>query len=478
MPGQTIKTIQAGLQEKTFSAKEVTQECLQNIRAKDGEIHAFLDVYEKEALENAEKVDQAIASGEVVTPLMGVPIALKDNLLLTGKRATASSKILENYVAPYDSFVVKKLKKAGVTFLGKTNLDEFAMGSSTENSAFGATKNPHDLTLVPGGSSGGSAAAVAAEMAVAALGSDTGGSIRQPAHFCGVVGLKPTYGSVSRSGLIALASSLDQIGPMTKTVADAALVFDVISGKDPYDNTSKQLPNAQQIASETSARGRTMTIGLPKEYFEEKSSPEVEKALQEVITQYKSLGVQFKEINLPHTSYGLACYYIIQPAEASSNLARFDGLRYSKVEGANLNGSDLEKLYQKNRTLGLGEETKRRIMLGTFVLSSGYYDAYYKKAQEVRAYIKEDFRKAFTDVDLILTPTAPTPAFKIGEKIADPLSMYLSDIFAVPTSLAGLPAISIPARVAKGALPVGFQLIAKPWHEADLISAGKLYEEQ
>jgi len=477
MPDLTIQRIQAGLRSKEFSARELTQNYLQTIAQKDGDIQAFLAVYSNQALETATRVDEIIASDGILEPLAGVPIAIKDNILIENQKATAGSKMLENYTALYDAGVIRKLKKHNAIFLGKTNLDEFAMGSSTENSAYQITKNPHDLTRVPGGSSGGSTAAVAAQMAPAALGSDTGGSIRQPAHFCGVVGLKPTYGSVSRSGLIAMASSLDQIGPITQTVADAAIVFDAISGNDPYDNTSTQEKNQNTFANLDTQKAKGMTVGLPKEYFESGSDPEVNKALEEVIQYYQSQGVVFKEISLPHTKYGLACYYIIQPAQVSSNLARFDTIRYSPVYGIDSQQHDLEKLYIHSRSLGFGQETQRRIMLGTFVLSSGYYDAYYKKAEEAREYIRDDFQKAFGEVDTILTPVAPTPAFKIGEKTQDPLSMYLSDIFSVPASLAGLPAISIPTRKQPDSLPIGFQIIGQHFHESDILNLGHLYEQ-
>ncbi|OGM91056.1 aspartyl/glutamyl-tRNA amidotransferase subunit A [Candidatus Wolfebacteria bacterium RIFCSPLOWO2_01_FULL_45_19] len=465
----TIKKVHDGLLSKEFSALELAKEFFEYIAYKDKEVGAYLTLDKDGAYVMAEKTDIAIAKGEEIGVLSGVPLAVKDNMLIEGLPATAASKILENYRAAYDATVIEKLKKENAVFLGKTNLDEFAMGSSTENSAFGITKNPHDLKRVPGGSSGGSAAAVAAHMAVAALGSDTGGSIRQPASFCGVVGLKPTYGAVSRYGLIALASSLDQIGPLTKTVEDAAILFNAIRGKDEMDATSVDLNLESGIWN--LEKVRKLKIGLPKEYFVAGLDKEVEKAVQNAIDSIKSLKIEFKEISLPHTKYALSCYYIIMPAEASANLARFDGIRYgSRAKKA----ENLPELYKKTRGEEFGAEARRRIILGTFVLSSGYYDAYYAKAQKVRRLIKNDFDETFKEVDIILTPVAPTPAFKIGEKTEDPLSMYLSDIFTIPVNLAGLPAISIPVKTE---LPVGFQLIGKPFCEADILSLGQFYEK-
>ncbi|MDP1719019.1 MAG: Asp-tRNA(Asn)/Glu-tRNA(Gln) amidotransferase subunit GatA, partial [bacterium] len=362
-------------------------------------------------------------------------------------------------------------------------MDEFAMGSSTENSAFKQTKNPHDLDRVPGGSSGGSAAAVAAHMAVASLGSDTGGSIRQPASLCGVVGLKPTYGAVSRHGLIAMASSLDQIGPLTKTVEDAAILFKALAGRDKFDATSAETNYGEELWNPKLEDIKKLKIGIPEEYFGPGLDPVVVKAMEEVMDVLKSLGMEFKEISLPHTKYALSCYYIIMPAEVSSNLARFDGIRYAEVPGVSRHAHNLAELYKKNRSHGFGPETKRRAILGTYVLSSGYYDAYYAKAQKVRRLIKDDFEKAFKEVDVIFTPVSPTPAFKIGEKVSDPLAMYLSDVFTIPVNMAGLPAISIPAKIKGGhaegqaSLPIGFQLIGKPWREADILGIGQYYEK-
>ena len=388
--------------------------------------------------------------------------------------------------------MVKKTKDAQAVILGKTNMDEFAMGSSTENSAFKITKNPHDLTRVPGGSSGGSAAAVAGHMAVAALGSDTGGSVREPARFCGVVGVKPTYGSVSRYGLIAMASSLDQIGPITKTVEDATLFFKEIAGIDKYDSTSVETKYSDALLNPSLEKVKELTIGLPEEYFSEGITPEVVGAVEEAIISLKSLGIKFKTIKLPHTKYALSCYYIIMPAEVSSNLARFDGIRYGEKRSAT--SGKLQDIYLKTRGRGFGEEARRRIILGTYVLSSGYYDAYYAKAQKVRRLISQDFDEAFKEVDVILGPVAPTTAFKIGEKTNDPLQMYLSDIFTIPVNLAGLPAISIPVRQAtsdkrqetnssmshsilSSSLPIGFQLIGKHFREEDILGIGQFYEK-
>jgi aspartyl-tRNA(Asn)/glutamyl-tRNA(Gln) amidotransferase subunit A len=408
-------------------------------------------------------------------------LAIKDNILIKGLKTTAASKILENYVASYDATVIKKLKAQNAIFIGKTNMDEFAMGSSTENSAFKKTKNPYDKTRVPGGSSGGSAAAVAAEMAVASLGSDTGGSIREPASFCGVVGFKPTYGAVSRSGVIAMASSLDQIGPIAKTVEDAKILFKTIAGKDNLDATSTDPEKSweEKLKEKNIEKIRELTIGIPDEYFISGISKEVEKEVENAIEKIKSLGIKFKKISLPHTKYALSCYYIIMTAEVSSNLSRFDGIRYSRNKNIQSKEESLEELYFKQRGNGLGEESKRRTILGSFVLSSGYYDAYYEKAQRVRQLIKNDFDKVFNDIDIVLSPVAPSTAFKIGEKNNDPLQMYLSDIFTIPVNLAGVPAISIPTKkdLKEGELPVGFQLIGKKWKEEDLFGIGELYEK-
>ncbi len=470
----TIKKFHEGLMKKEFTALEMAEIFFTYIAERDAEIGAYLSTAKDEAVKQAEQADLAVARGEEPGLLAGVPLAIKDNILIEGQPATAASKMLENYKAAYDATVITKLKAAGAVFLGKTNMDEFAMGSSTENSAFKKTKNPHDLERVPGGSSGGSAAAVAAHMAVASLGSDTGGSIRQPAAFCGVVGFKPTYGAVSRHGLIAMASSLDQIGPFAKTVEDAAILFKAIAGKDQFDATSADGKYGDDLLNPDFEKMKGMTIGLPKEYFIAGMDPAVVKATEDAMATLKSMGIQFKEISLPHTKYALSCYYIIMPAEVSSNLGRLDGIRYGEVSGVNRHGT-LAELYKKNRSHGFGPETKRRIILGTHVLSSGYYDAYYAKAQKVRRLITQDFDQAFKEVDMILTPVTPTPAFKFGEKTSDPLSMYLSDIFTIPANMAGLPAISIPVKTS--GLPAGFQLMGKAWREADILGVGRFYEQ-
>ena len=475
----TIKTFHEGLLAKKFSALEITQAFFKHIAESDGKIGAYLSLSEPSALRQAEEADLAVAKDEDISPLAGVPLAIKDAILVEGAPATSASKILERYTAAYDAGVIKKLRAAKAVFLGKTNMDEFAMGSSTENSAFKVTHNPHDLTRVPGGSSGGSAAAVAAHLAMASLGSDTGGSIRQPAALCGVVGLKPTYGAVSRSGLIALSSSLDQIGPFAKTVEDAAILFRAMAGKDPLDATSRDV-SYDRVAEPSLEKIRGLRVGLPEEYFVGGASPEVIAAVEGAIEKLKGLGLSFKKISLPHTKYALSAYYIVMPAEASSNLARFDGIRYSRVPGHG--AKSLQDLYFGQKGSGFGPETKRRVILGTFVLSSGYYDAYYEKAQKVRTLIKNDFDEAFKDVDVILTPVTPGTAFKLGEKTDDPLAMYLSDIFTIPANLAGLPGISIPTKPypypgTAGELPIGFQLIGRKWREEDLLGIGQFYEK-
>mgnify|MGYP001577231607 CR=1 FL=1 len=474
MENLTIAKIVSGLKAKEFSAKEVVSSYLANIRKEDAAIHAYLEVFEKDALREAERIDKELAAGAIETPLAGVPLAIKDNILIHGTRATAASKILEPYQSSYNATVIEKLKDAGAIMLGKTNLDEFAMGSSTENSAFGPTKNPHDAERVPGGSSGGSAAAVAADLAPAALGSDTGGSIRQPAAFCGVVGLKPTYGAVSRHGLIAMASSLDQIGPITKTVEDAAILFDAIRGKDRYDATTVDTGKTQ-LKKDGSLKG--VSIGVPKEYFGEGLEKDVAKSVKEAIDVLSGLGASIEEVSLPHAQFALATYYIVMPAEVSSNLARFDGIRYGH---STPKAGDLLEVYEKSRSEGFGEEAKRRVALGTYVLSAGYYEAYYGKAQRVRRLIKEDFEKAFEKVDFLAGPTTPTPAFRFGEKAANPLEMYLADIYTVAINLAGVPALSVPSGVVTREgkkLPVALQLIGKWFDESALLSAAFAYEQ-
>ena len=467
---KTIRGIREGLKRKEFSAVELTRAHLERIRERDGLLHAFLEAFE-DAAEQAAAIDAGIREGRTNAPLLGVPIAVKDNILIRGKHASAGSKILENYIASYDATVIAKLRNAGAVFLGRTNMDEFAMGSSTEHSAYGATKNPHDATCVPGGSSGGSAAAVASGMAVAALGSDTGGSIRQPAAFTGVVGFKPTYGAVSRSGLIAMASSLDQIGPLARSVEDAKAVFDVIRGKDPLDATT-----VEQQVQNSKFKIQNFRIGVPKEYFGEGLDTDVAAAVRAAIERWQKTGAEVREISLPHASFGLAAYYIVMPAEVSANLARFDGVRYGRVaSGANT----LLDVYEQSRAEGFGDEPKRRIMLGTFALSHGYYDAYYEKAQRVRRLIRQDFEAAFRDVDVVVGPTAPTPAFRFGEKTDDPLQMYLADMYTVGVNLAGLPALSIPTGMISRdgkELPVGLQLIGKWFSDDALLDAAAAAE--
>jgi len=475
----TIKQAHNGLMAKEFSAKELTEAFLARIKKEDGEIHAFLETTADLAREAAVKIDARIKAGEKIGILEGVPCAIKDNMLVEGEKCTAASKILQNYIAPYDATVVKKLKSAGAIILGKSNMDEFAMGSSTENSAFGATRNPHDLERVPGGSSGGSAAAVAAGECVYALGSDTGGSIRQPASFCGVVGLKPTYGAVSRYGLMAMASSLDQIGPLAKNVEDCKIAYESIKGKDARDATSinseiripKSLPTGQ--AGEI----RNLRIGVPKEYFAKGLDKEVEKLVKEAIGKLVQQGARVEEISLPHSEYALACYYIIMASEVSANLARYDGIKYGYSEVRNQKSEirNLLDVYLKSRQRGFGDEVRRRIMLGTYALSAGYYDAYYLRAQKVRAKILEDFQKAFSKVDLIMTPVSPTPAFRIGEKIDDPVTMYLSDVYTVPVNLAGVPALAMPCGKIDN-LPVGLQIIGSHFSEELIFEVAELCE--
>jgi len=460
----TIIQAHQGLIKKEFTSQELTEAVFDAIKKKDKDIHAYLTITQDSALKQAKKADLKIKSGEEIGILEGIPVAIKDNILVKGVKCTAASKILANYIASYDATVVKKLKAAGAIIIGKTNLDEFAMGSSTENSAFGPTKNPNDLKRVPGGSSGGSAAAVKADECIYALGSDTGGSIRQPASFCGVVGLKPTYGAVSRYGLMAMASSLDQIGPITKTVEDCQIVFEAIKGQDGFDSTSLDVPSIAR-----NDKIKSLRIGLPKEYFIKGLDPEVEKIIRKAISFYQKQGAEITEVSLPHAEYALACYYIIMPSEVSANLARYDGIKYGLCE----HGENLLDVYLKSRQRGFGDEARRRIMLGTYTLSAGYYDAYYLKAQKVRSLIKQDFDRAFEKVDVIMAPVAPTPAFKLGEKTADPLQMYLSDIYTISINLAGLPAVSIPCGK-MGDLPVGLQIIGDYFDDEKILAIAGL----
>ncbi|MFA6183801.1 MAG: Asp-tRNA(Asn)/Glu-tRNA(Gln) amidotransferase subunit GatA [Parcubacteria group bacterium] len=477
-----IREINENLKSGKITSLELTQKYFDEIEKKDKDILAYLTLHKESALKTAQEIDEKIKKGEKIDLLSGIPMALKDNMCVGGGRTTAASKILDNYIAPYDATVVKKLKKQGAIILGKTNMDEFAMGASTESSAYQKTKNPYDLNRVPGGSSGGSAAAVAANMAVYALGSDTGGSVRQPASFCGVVGLKPTYGRVSRQGLLAMASSLDQIGPITQTVEDAAIVLSQIAGRDKKDATSAKSGGKLY---EDYLRGDIsgMKIGVPKEYFENGLDEEIKKISFAALEKFKKLGAKLVEIEIPHNEYALPIYYIIVPSEVSSNMARFDGIKYGlsidDEKQSKIGEGKLLETYLDTREIGFGPEVKRRIMLGTYALSAGYYDAYYKKAQKVRRLLRQDFEKAFEKVDLVFSPTAPEPAFKIGEKTLDPLQMYLSDIYTVTANLLGTPAISFPiGNVIRDdkKLPIGGQLIGKWFGEEELLNAAHTFE--
>ncbi len=468
----TVAGALEGLRNKRFSSVELTRSVLDAIAAKDGELNAYLTVDAEGALRQAEAADAARANG-ADAPLLGVPIAVKDLINVAGQPCTCASKILQGYVSPYDATVIARLRAAGAVFLGRTNMDEFAMGSSTENSAFKVTRNPHDTTRVPGGSSGGSAAAVAGGEAVAALGTDTGGSIRQPASFCGCVGLKPSYGRVSRYGVTAYASSLDQVGPMTRTVEDAALLMQELAGVDPHDGTTQEIPVPDyRKAMRGGLKG--LKIGLPKEYYIEGTDPEVMRAVRESVDRCAAAGAEIVEVSLPHTEYAVGVYYILATAEASANLARFDGVRYGhrteKPEG-------VFELYAKSRAEGFGLEVKRRIILGTYVLSSGYYDAYYGRAQKVRTLIRGDFEKAFGQCDVLMTPVAPTAAYRIGEASDDPLKMYLGDIFTVPANLAGLCGFSLPCGKTAGGLPIGLQILGAPFSEPTLFRAAAGFED-
>ena len=456
------------------SAAEIVKAYFQRILVAEPKVKAYITPAKKDALmKEADDLDYKLRGWRKITPMMAMPIAVKDNICTEGVKTTSGSRMLEGFVPPYDATVVSRLKEQGYFLIGKTNLDEFAMGSSTENSAFGPTRNPWNLACTPGGSSGGSAAAVAADLCVAALGSDTGGSIRQPAACCGVVGLKPTYGRVSRYGLVAFASSLDQIGPITKDVRDAALMLQLIAGHDPLDSTSADVPVPDyQKALKFNLRG--MKVGVPLEFFAEGLDPEVELAVRTAIIQLQELKAEIKEISLPMTTYAVATYYLIATAEASSNLARYDGVKYG-YRAAKEKG--LLETYMKTRQEGFGAEVKRRIMLGTYALAAGYYDAYYGKAQAVRTLIKRDFEDAFKDVDVIVTPTMPTPAFKLGEKVQDPLQMYLSDIYTISVNLAGVPAIAVPCGFSSGKLPIGLQIIGRPFEEDKIIRAAHAYEQ-
>ena len=459
------------LLRKEVTSREITESVLKRIEEVEGRVHAYITRTPDLALEQAVAADARIRGGEV-GPLTGIPLAIKDVICTQGVLTSCGSHILDSFIPPYDATVVEKLKAAGAVLLGKANMDEFAMGSSTENSSFGPTHNPWDLGRIPGGSSGGSAAAVAAGECIASLGSDTGGSIRQPAACCGVVGIKPTYGRVSRYGLVAFASSLDQIGPFSKDVRDTAVLLNVISGHEPKDSTSVNLPVPDYTkALADDARG--MVLGIPRESLAEGLDPEVSRAVQEAIQTLKELGAQIVEISLPHSEYALAVYYIIAPCEASSNLARFDGVKYGFRTKET---QDLLDMYQETRWQGFGAEVKRRIMLGTYALSAGYYDAYYLKASRVRTLIRDDFEKAFEKCDVIVMPTAPTPAFKLGEKVDDPLQMYLSDIFTIPCNLAGIPGLSLPCGFTEGGLPIGLQILGNHFQEEKILRAAYAFE--
>ncbi len=467
----TIEEAKRLLMSKEISAKDLVSAHVEMVKKHDGDVHAFLEVFEDDAFAQARVIDKKRAAGEELPELAGIPIGVKDLIMIEGKKATAGSQILDRYVSSYDSTVARRLKEAGAILFGRTNMDEFAFGSSTENSHFGPTCNPWDLTKVPGGTSGGSAAAVAGRMLPGALGSDTGGSIRQPGSLSGVVGLKPTYGRVSRYGIIADASSFDQIGPLTRTVDDAATLLRSIEGKDPMDATSVPLTETTVAALLGLEDVKGVRIGIPKEYFIDGMDPEVEARVRDVIRLLESHGAEVVEISLPHTSVALEAYYILQPAEASTNLERFDGMRY----GTRSTAPALTDTYKMTRGEGFGLETKRRIMLGTFVLSAGYHDAFYKKAAAVRTLIRRDFEEAFKHADVLLTPTSPCVAWALGEKFNDPLAMYLADIFTISVSLAGLPGMSVPCGFAHG-LPVGFQLIGKAFDEATLFKVGHFYQ--
>jgi aspartyl-tRNA(Asn)/glutamyl-tRNA(Gln) amidotransferase subunit A len=476
--GLTIHELHEKLAAREITSRELVESAYKRIQETDSKIGAYLTLTQELAFGQADAADHKFAKGQETHPLTGIPLAIKDNLCVTGVKTTCASKILESFVSVYNATVIERLSAMGYVHLGKTNMDEFAMGSSTENSAFAVTKNPWSLKCIPGGSSGGSAAAVAADECIAALGSDTGGSIRQPAACCGVVGLKPTYGRVSRYGLVAFASSLDQIGPITKDVRDCATMLNALSGHDPLDSTSADMA----VPDFTRSLGQGiegLKIGIPKEYFIEGMDPEVERGVRDAIRVMEKLGAKTLEISLPHTQYAVATYYILATAEASANLARYDGVRYGYRTKAS---KDLLEMYMKTRAEGFGSEVKRRIMLGTYALSSGYYDAYYLKAQKVRTLIKRDFDEAFrpsggSGVDVIVVPTAPTPAFGIGEKTQDPLQMYLSDIFTISVNLAGIPAIALPCGFSRAGLPIGMQVLGGPFTEETILRVAYAYEQ-
>ena len=469
----TLHEASEKLRKREVSSQELTEAVFQRVAQTDDILRSYITVCRDAAIAQAKEADNRLRQGPGVSPLLGIPIALKDNLLTRGLRTTCASRILNNFIPPYDATAVAKVRSAGAVITGKTNLDEFAMGSSAENSAFFSTRNPWHLERVPGGSSGGSAASVAADQCIAALGTDTGGSIRQPAAFCGIVGVKPTYGRVSRYGVIAFASSMDQVGPLAKDVRDCALLLEAISGRDPADSTSVNCPVPSYSKSLTGDIAG-LRLGIPKEYFTAGLQPAVDQAIRSAIRHFENRGAIIEEISLPHTEYAVAVYYIIAPAEASSNLARYDGMRY----GQRAAGRDLIETYMLTRAQGLGAEVKRRIMLGTYALSAGYYDAYYLKAQKVRALIYRDFDAAFEHCDAIITPTSPTTAFKISEKIQNPIQMYLSDICTISINLAGVPAISVPCGLDEEGLPIGMQVIGKHFDESTILRVAYAYEQE
>jgi aspartyl-tRNA(Asn)/glutamyl-tRNA(Gln) amidotransferase subunit A len=467
----TIADAQAKLRKREISSRDLTRACLDRITAVEPKLNAFITVCEREALEQADEADKRLAKGDAA-PLCGIPLGIKDIYATKGVKTTCASKILENFVPPFDATVIAKLRAEGAVFVGKANMDEFAMGSSTENSAFGPTRNPYDLDRVAGGSSGGSAAAVAAYECLASLGTDTGGSIREPASFCGVVGIKPTYSRVSRYGVIAYASSLDQVGPFSRTVRDAAIMLRSLAGVDPSDSTCSARPVPDYERALT-GDVKGLRIGVPKEFFVDGMQPEVEKSVRDALANLQKAGARTVDISLPHTSYAVAAYYLVATAEASANLARYDGIRF----GLRVPAENNIELYEKSRALGFGAEVKRRIMLGTFALSAGYYDAYYLKGQKVRTLIRRDFERAFETCDVVMAPVAPTTAFKLGEKTDDPLTMYLSDIFTISVNLAGLPGMSMPCGYDNAGLPIGLQIIGAPFSEETIFRVGDAYEK-
>lgn len=470
---KTAVELREMLKNKECSSVEIFKDCINGIKSNDENIKAYLTLNEEEGLKSAQAADEAIASGKNISPLTGIPMSVKDNISTKGLRTTCSSKMLENYIPPFDASVTEKIKSQMIPIIGKTNMDEFAMGSSTETSYFQKTKNPRDLTCVPGGSSGGAAASVASNEAIVGIGSDTGGSIRQPAAFCGVVGMKPTYGTISRYGLIAFASSLDQIGPLTKCVADSALVLDAIKGYDEKDETSEKISDKSFFENlNDNIKGKK--IGIPKEFFGEGVDDEIKEKVMSSIKELEKNGAEIVEVSLPNSQYAINTYYIIASAEASSNLARYDGVRYGYRAK---NYTDLTDMYVKSRSEGFGDEVKRRIMLGTFVLSSGFYDAYYKKARKVQKIILDEFKEAFKNCDVIATPTTPTTAFKFGQNSDDPVKMYYNDILTVPVNIAGLPAISVPCGISKNNLPIGMQFIGNKFCDQSVLDAAYSYEK-